>query len=121
MAHYDNLPVYKAAYDLLLYLFFIARNLKREYKYTIGEKIKNDMSELIIMIYKANSTREKTSYIAAAREKIETVRLQVRLLKDLKQIDTRRLAIVTPQVESISKQLAAWHKSSLTQTAQEQA
>lgn len=38
-----ELPVYKASYGLLLYSFKLIKNLTREYKYTIGEKIKKVM------------------------------------------------------------------------------
>lgn len=40
MAHYENLPVYKAVYDLLLYVFRIGKNIQRDYRYTLGEDLK---------------------------------------------------------------------------------
>ncbi len=56
MAAYNELPVYKAAYDLLLEIFKFSANLKREYKFTLGEKLKNEVTDLLTNIYKANST-----------------------------------------------------------------
>jgi hypothetical protein len=38
--HYD-LPVYKACYDLLLEIFQFTKDFSREYKYTVGESLKN--------------------------------------------------------------------------------
>jgi len=35
MATYDNLPVYKASYDLLLLIFNVVKEFKKEYKYTL--------------------------------------------------------------------------------------
>ena len=35
MATYDNLPVYKKTYDLLVSLFRIGQNMERDYKFTI--------------------------------------------------------------------------------------
>jgi hypothetical protein len=55
MALYDQLPVYKISYDLLLQLYHISKNMERDYKFTLGEKIKNESTELIIHIYKANT------------------------------------------------------------------
>jgi hypothetical protein len=37
MATYDELPVYKATYDLLLEMFHFTKDFSKEYKYTVGE------------------------------------------------------------------------------------
>ena len=42
MATYDNLPVYKASYDLLVEIFQFVKTFNKEYKYTI---LKTDMSQ----------------------------------------------------------------------------
>lgn len=42
MALAEELPVYKASYDLVLAVFNITRNFKKEYKYTLGESLKNE-------------------------------------------------------------------------------
>jgi len=55
----EELPIYKATYDLVLIIFKFTKNFNREYKYTIGESIKNETIEAITNIYRANSKREK--------------------------------------------------------------
>lgn len=35
MATYDNLPVYKKSYDLLLQTFEVVKNFEKQYKYTL--------------------------------------------------------------------------------------
>jgi hypothetical protein len=67
MGLYDNLPIYKTSYDLLIKIFQIVRNFSKEYKYTLGEKLKNETIELIILIFKANSHHDKKPYLAQAR------------------------------------------------------
>ena len=47
MSKYDDLPVYKASYDLLLEIFRVTKNFKKEYKYTIGESLKKETVALI--------------------------------------------------------------------------
>jgi hypothetical protein len=42
----EELPVYKKSYDLLLQLFELTRHFKREYKYTIGNTLKNEVLDL---------------------------------------------------------------------------
>lgn len=107
----NKLPVYKASYDLLLAVFRLVKNFKREYKYTIGESLKNEMIELITLIYRANTKRDKIDVLQEARERIEVVRLFIRLLKDLHQISIKQQVHINELIESVSKQLTGWHKS----------
>ena len=112
MATYDNLPVYKTSYELLVELFKLVKNFSREWKFTVGEEIKKETIEMILNIYRANSSWEKKEKIQRARENIETVRMMLRLLKDLKQIGLDRFINLNEKIESVSKQLSAWQKTS---------
>jgi hypothetical protein len=111
MAAYNDLPVYKAAYDLLLQLFALTHNLSREYKYTLGEKLKNEITDLLTDIYRANRVWEKPAIIEQAREKLEVIRLYIRILRDTNQIGQRKQIFINEKVEIVSRQLAGWHKS----------
>jgi hypothetical protein len=85
MAKYDELPVYKASYDLLLAIFQFTKEFGKEYKYTVGESLKKETIDLLTLIYRANSSQQKNEIIQKAREQIEVIRLFIRLMKDLKQ------------------------------------
>lgn len=47
MAIYDNLEVFKASYDLLLYVFQFTPNVKRDYRYTLAEKSRTISSSFV--------------------------------------------------------------------------
>jgi len=111
MSTYDYLPVYKVSYDLLVELFRFTKDFTREYKFTLGESIKNEVIEMIRNIYRANSSYSKEKIIQSARENIETIRLYLRLLKDLKQVNLEKFVFLNEKIESVSKQLTAWQKS----------
>ncbi|OVE79376.1 hypothetical protein BVY01_02750 [bacterium I07] len=111
MAKYDELPVYKASYDLLLEIFRFTKEFNKDFKYTVGESLKKETLELITLIYRANSKADKWQTLQTAREKIEVIRLFVRLMKDLKQISLQRFVQVNQRVENVSKQLTGWQKS----------
>ena len=66
MATYNQLPVYKATYDLLLYVYQIGKNVQRDYRYTLGETLKKDLIMILTLIYRANSTRQKVETIIEA-------------------------------------------------------
>ena len=109
MALYSDLPVSKASYDLVLDIFGLVRNFNREYKYTLGEDLKREILNLVILIYRANSREDKGVVIAEARERVELIRLLIRLVKDLQQINLKRMIAVNQKIENISKQLTLWN------------
>ncbi|HOK86880.1 MAG TPA: four helix bundle protein [Tenuifilum sp.] len=111
MALYSELPVYKAAYDLLLQVFGMVHNLSKEYKYSLGEKIKNEITELLSNIYRANRSPHKNQHLEKARENLELARLYIRILKDTQQIGINKYVSINQNMEGVSKQLAGWHKS----------
>ena len=53
------MPVYKASYDLLLEIFQFTKEFSKEYKYTVGESLKNETIELLTLIFRANSRTDK--------------------------------------------------------------
>lgn len=110
MANYVHLPVYKASYDLLICIFEFCKHFSKEYKYTIGEKLKHETLELILLIYRANSAESKSDMIQNARERTEVIRLLIRLTKDLRQINLNKFVEINEKIENVSKQLTGWKK-----------
>jgi four helix bundle protein len=108
-----GLPVYKASYDLFVYSFQLVGNLRKDYKYTVGEKLKNEIMDLMMNIYRANKRRdakEKIERVVKAQESIEVVRILFRLLKDLKQLSLKHFVRVNEKIEDVSRQLFGWQK-----------
>jgi len=71
MALAEELPIYKATYDLVLVIFNLVKNFKKEYKYTRGESLKKEAIKTVTNIYRANINKEKKEYLTKARENIE--------------------------------------------------
>ncbi|MFH0999802.1 MAG: four helix bundle protein [Bacteroidota bacterium] len=67
MAKYNELLLYKATYDLLLAIFQFTKEFSKEYKYTVGESLKKETIELLVLIYRANSQRNKQETLQKAR------------------------------------------------------
>ena len=112
MALYYNLPVYKASYKLVYMLFVSSSNFAREYKYTVGQELKNEGLFLIKNIYRANKARDKTIHLSEARENLEAIRLFVRLMQDFNQLSLKLFVEINQGIESVSKQLVSWEKYS---------
>jgi hypothetical protein len=111
MGLHQELPVYKACYDLLIEIFQFTKEFSKDYKYTVGESLKKETIELLTLIYRANSRKDKGDVLQEARERIEVIRLFIRLMKDMKQINLKKFVSENKVVENVSKQLAGWQKS----------
>jgi hypothetical protein len=114
MATYDQLMIYKQAYDLTMDLMPLTKNMDRGYKFTLGERINNAGIEMLICVYRINTSKEnRDRYFVSAREQVELVRLLLRLMKDLRLVTLNRFTRLNEMVESISKQLTGWHRSNI--------
>ncbi|MBP6910132.1 four helix bundle protein [Patescibacteria group bacterium] len=107
----EYLPVYKASYDMTLALFHVIKKYPKEFKYTLGEQMKKDSLALIATIYKANSILERKTIIIEARGHLESVRVLLRLSKDLHTIPLDKFVDINGSLETISKQLTARNRS----------
>ena len=63
MAIYTTLKVYHDTYQLILDLFLFIKEFPREYKYSLGQDLKNISLELIKNIYLANKNYQKVAYL----------------------------------------------------------
>lgn len=112
MANYTALPVYRASYRLSLAIFRLTKNFSREFRYCLGERIKGEGLDLILSVYQANrcDSSEKLDYILKAKEKLEVIKLLLRLSYDLKLIKLDLFIKLSEDILEISNHLGAWLK-----------
>lgn len=108
MAQYNHLPIFQLSYQLALEVHRATHQFPREYKYTLGQKLKEIISELLDLIVEANSKEMKTEVLEEARLKLEQFRIHLRLACDLKILGLKRYEYFNRTLEEISKQLAGW-------------
>jgi len=95
----------------LLAIFQFTKDFSKEYKYTVGESLKKETIALLTLIYRANAKRDKKEVLQEARERIEVIRLFIRLMKDMRQISIKKFVTINQTVENVSKQLTGWQKA----------
>ena len=64
------------------------KDFPREYKFTLGQKIKDELIELVVVIYRANSAINKKQHIESILERIQAIQLMMRLCHDMKKLAT---------------------------------
>lgn len=108
MAQYNHLPIFQSVYKITLEIHQATRQFDREHKYTLGQKLKETISDLLDLIVEANSKEDKTETLEEARVKLERFRIHLRLACDLKILGLGRYEQFSRTLEEVSKQLAGW-------------
>lgn len=107
---YAHLPVFQKGYDLNLEIYRATHNFPREYKYSLGQKLKEISGELLDLIVITNSKENKGPYFSGIKIRIERLRIQLRVAYDLAIIKIKRLEFLNRLLEEISKQVSGWEK-----------
>lgn len=110
MALFYELDVYKKCYSLLLLLYQHVANFSREYKYSLGDKLKAEVLEVMLSIYRANLTEDKSVHIQKGKEGVELLKILLRISRDLRLVSVTQYTELMHQTEDISKQLTAWER-----------
>ena len=118
MALYYNLAVYKSSYQLLKIILLESDNFSRQYKYTLGQQMKDEAMTLIKNIYRANKALDKVPAIEEARENLEMIRLHLRLVQEFDQINLKIFVKINQHIEDVSKQLTNWENFSRKKLSQ---
>lgn len=112
MAQYEHLPIYKQTYDILLRIMTATKEFPREYKYTLGQKLKDEVMELVVLIYRANSAGDKQAHVAQIVERVQVIQLMIRLAHDIRILPRRHYAALAEMTDSLARQAGGWLKSS---------
>ena len=106
-----NLPIYKVAYDLFGTVTDLVKNMPRDFKTSIGGKINSECLEIVMLVFRANSARDKTPYLSDLIERLQVCELLLRLSKDKRLISTAQYAKVIELTNNVGKQAGGWRKS----------
>ena len=79
MARYEHLPIYKAAFDPLVYFEKIVKNFSRYNKYTHGTDLRNISSQVV----RANNTVNKLPVLEELRLYLEELKTVIRICKEV--------------------------------------
>ena len=110
MKQYYHLDVYKSSYKLLILIYQNLSKLNKEYKYTVGEKIKDKSFEILLNIYKISRHSKRDQIFENTFDNLEIIRLSIRLLRDLNVLNDKKFAILNLQIEDVLEQFTKWHK-----------
>jgi len=111
MATHTQLPIYKAAYDLLDVATDLVKNMPRDFKQSIGGKINSECVEIVVLIFRANCAQDKAPHLLELVERLQVAELLIRLAKDKRLISQGAYAKAVELSTSIGKQANGWRRA----------
>jgi len=94
------LPAYRQAYDLALFVHRASGKISRNYRYSLGEKICNEATGIVEILQCVVESRGVRSDLGKALDLGRSLRLHLRLLKDLQQLPLKTWGYLNQQLEN---------------------
>ena len=113
MNDFSRIPIIQCTYQLSLDLQRLTPLLPRPVRYLTGKEILDIAGSLLDFLVVANqkpSDGGRLLQLDNAVSKLTSLRLRLRMLKDLHHISIGQTAHLNAQIEIISRQLSAWRK-----------
>jgi hypothetical protein len=78
----------------------------------LGQKLKDEIIELIVLIYRANSVKDRTQHLTTILERVQVVQLLIRLAHDMRILQRKHYAELAEKTDSLARQTQGWLRSS---------
>lgn len=96
---------------MTIYFEKIVRNFSRYNKYTLGSELREKSREIVELIIKANSTTVKRPLLLELRERLEGLKVLIRICKEVKAFNRfNSFVYASDLVIDISRQNEGWIK-----------
>jgi len=106
----DDLIIFQKTYDLILWIFPMINRFPKKQRFVLGQQIENELLEIIKDIILANNERNKTEILKRISVRLDTLRILIRLAKDLKFLSIKQYENAAVKMNEIGKLLSGWMK-----------
>ena len=110
MALHTELSIHKSAEELLGLTLLLIRNIPRDLKQLVGAKIRDEALQVLVLIGRANMSRDKRPHLNQLIESIWMINYLMRSLTDMGHITPAQHAEAMRATASISRQANAWKR-----------
>lgn len=118
MAIHTTLQIYGTAYDLLGLAIDAVKNMPRDVKLVVGQKIVDRCLELTTLIRCANRAGEKAPELERLLERNEEIEALLRISVERRYIGRGQYGDAIRLTQSIGRQAGGWKKSSTSRDAE---
>ncbi|MCR4277457.1 MAG: diversity-generating retroelement protein Avd [Candidatus Berkelbacteria bacterium] len=108
-----GLPIFQKSYDLYKAFYSCRDHVAKQDRHTVWQRCENLVLDLLQSIILA-SQQEKTEKLAtleSASVQLNTLRILLRLTKDLKVIDPKKYVMLEKLIDEVGRMLGGWLKA----------
>ena len=106
----EELPIIQKTYDLILWYVPVINRLPRDFKFTLGNRITEELYDLLDNLIAARYQSKKLALLESLNTPLDRLRFQTRLLHNFDLIDLRRYEQAAKRINSIGGDLGNWIK-----------
>jgi len=106
-------PLFKKSYELYKLLYNHKNNVKRQDRFTVWQRVENTALGVIKNVLLAGhlAKAQKLPVLEATSQKVNLLRVLVRLCKDCKVIDNKKYLVCQTEIDEMGKMIGGWIKS----------
>ena len=104
----SELVVITKTYDLVLWSCNHTSRFPRQHRFVLGERLERNLYDLLETLIRAKYQRERTALLEAANLKLEILRFQIRLAKDLQCLKLGSYEFASQAIEEIGRLIGGW-------------
>ena len=109
----DNLIIFQKTYDFVLYIYPVINRIPKSHRMVLGKHLEDSCLLVLLLVIKANKTREENRKILQMEisDKLDSIRILVRLAKDLKFLSINQYTLLSEKLNEIGKMTYCWSKT----------
>jgi hypothetical protein len=98
MKKHEELVIITKTYDLIVWSCNHTGRFPRQHRFVLGERLERSLYDLLETLIQAKYSRERTPLLNDANLKLEILRFQMRLAKDLECLQVKSYAFAAKQI-----------------------
>ena len=106
----EELIIITKTYDLILWSCNHTGRFPRQHRFVLGERLERTLYDLLETLIQAKYTRDRKPFLDKANLKLEILRFQIRLAKDLQCLRAGSYEFARQQINEIGKLVGGWLK-----------
>jgi hypothetical protein len=108
----NELPIVSKIYEIIVWAVPRLARLPRNHRFLLGDRIATGLYELMAVLVKARYLRQNKAMLREASTRLDMLRLEVRLLKDMRLFSLNRYEHLAREMNEVGRMLGGWLKSS---------
>ena len=105
-----ELSIIQKTCDLLKYYIPVIERFPKVHKFTIGDRIINQLYDLLEGLIQAKYAKKKLNHLTNLNVQLDILRHQTKLLLDFQLIPLKRYKYLNKQIDEIGIELGGWIK-----------